>query len=350
MRLHEIELVERLGKLAGGARVAPRAVSGAASGALRLRQAIGDDCAVFSAGGAQDLLVTTDLFIEDVHFRRAWQPAHSIGHKVLTRGLSDIAAMGGTPRLAFLSLALPRKTTQRWIDEFLRGFLTLANRYSVVLAGGDTGSSPHGFMADIIVVGEVPRGKAVLRSGARAGDAVWVSGKLGGAALDLARLRRLSGKSGGQADSKSNKTKESGAANPYFFPQARVAVGEYLRTHTLASAMMDITDGLSLDLLRLTRASGVGAVVDEADVPRAVSSTATAGKGTASRTALSAALHGGDDFELLFTVPSRMARHVPKAINGVPLSRIGRITKQPGVRIASKGVTRPLAARGYQHF
>jgi thiamine-monophosphate kinase len=169
-RLHELELVNRLQTLAG------RGSRPSATGTLRLRTGIGDDCSVFSASRTHDLLVTTDLFIEDVHFRRAWQSAHSVGHKVLTRGLSDIAAMGGVPRLAFLSLALPRKTSQRWIDEFLEGFLALARQHEVVLAGGDTGSSPHGFLADIIVVGETPRAVRRTLTSTRRRALRWASG------------------------------------------------------------------------------------------------------------------------------------------------------------------------------
>lgn len=317
-RLHELQLVNRLQKLAGSP-----AHSG---GGLRLRAGIGDDCAVFSASRTHDLLITTDLFIEDIHFRRGWQPAHAVGHKVLARGLSDIAAMGGTPRLALLSMALPRRTTQRWIDEFLDGFLSLAARHAVTLAGGDTGSSPGGFMADIIVVGEAPSGRTVMRSGARPGDGIWVTGTLGGAAVELRRLRAT------------GKPATRGTANPYFYPQARIEAGEYLRSHRLASAMMDITDGLSIDLFRLSTASGVGAVIDAAAVPR--------GRGASLREAL----HGGDDFELLFTVPPTKSAKLPASIGGAPLTRIGTITQEHSLRITRNGRPRALPVRGYQHF
>lgn len=319
MRLHELQFVERLRVLAGtDARPQP--------GSLRLRTGIGDDCAVLGASSRQDLLVTTDLFMEEIHFRRQWQSANSVGHKVLTRGLSDIAAMGGKPRLAFLSVAIPPRTTQRWVDGFLAGFLSLAKQYSVILAGGDTGSSPSGFMADIIVMGEAPRGRAIMRSGAKPGDEIWVSGTLGGAAAELRQLRR------------SGRPIARGSANPYFYPQARIAVGQYLRTRGLATAMMDITDGLSIDLFRLSQASGVGAELDGESIPRGREAE------------LDDSLHGGDDFELLFTVPGKLRGKVPAAIGGVTLTRVGRITRQRRLLIRQNGKARALSVKGYQHF
>lgn len=324
MRLREIQFVEHLRTLAAKS---ARAHGG---GELKLNQGIGDDCAIFSAGRSHDFLVTTDLFVEEIHFRREWQPAHSVGHKVLTRGLSDIAAMGGTPRLAFLSVALPRRTTQRWINDFLEGFLALAAEHSVMLAGGDSGSSPGGFMADIVLIGEVPRGTAVMRSTARAGEDIWVSGKLGGAAAQLQQLRSTAQ---GRA-----RHRKPGTSNPYFYPQARVEAGQALRSMKLASAMMDLSDGLSLDLLRLTKASGVGAMLEARAIPRAHDAS------------LDGALDGGDDFELLFTVPAAKSKKVPRQIGGVPLTRIGEITRRQRVCIVSAGVERPLPPRGYQHF
>ena len=321
MRLHEITLIERLRRLAGMRKRSEKQSS------LKLLQGIGDDCAVARHSRTHDLLVTTDLFIEDIHFRRAWQSAGSVGHKVLTRGLSDIAAMGGTPRLAFLSFALPRTTNQRWVDSFLKGFLSLARQHNVTLAGGDTSSSPAGFMADIIVLGDVPKGQAVMRSGARAGDEIWVTGKLGGAAFALANLSAGKRVSSGRSSS-----------NPYFFPQARVHVGEYLRSRRLASAMMDLSDGLSIDLLRLCKTSETGAIIDEKAIP------------TPRLTPMQYALDGGDDFELLFTVPAKKTHLMPEAVDGISLTRIGIITATAGLRIVRNGKERLLPTRGYQHF
>src|SRR5215471_11558923 len=150
---------------------------------------IGDDCAVLRLLAGRDSLVTTDFTLEGIHFRSDWHPAESVGHRCLTRGLSDIAAMGGEPVAAFLSLALPRKLRQSWVDGFMRGLLGLAKRAGVKLAGGDTAESPDGVLADIVVLGSVPTGKAILRSGARPGHRIYVSGALGGSGATLEVMR-----------------------------------------------------------------------------------------------------------------------------------------------------------------
>src|SRR5947199_10599653 len=149
---------------------------------------IGDDASVLRVPKDRDLLCTTDFSLEDVHFRRDWHPPESVGHRCLARGLSDIAAMGGDPIAAFLSLALPAKLPQKWVDGFMRGFLRLADEYGVSLAGGDTAESPTGVLADIIVLGSVPTGKVILRSGARPGDRIYVTGQLGASAATLKLL------------------------------------------------------------------------------------------------------------------------------------------------------------------
>src|SRR6266851_776131 len=149
---------------------------------------IGDDCAILRIPETHEILLTTDFSLEGVHFRREWHPPESVGHRCLARGLSDIAAMGGDPVAAFLSLALPAKLPQRWVDRFFDGLLKLAAEFKVPLAGGDTSQSPTGILADIVVLGSVPKGKAILRSGARAGDRIYVTGELGGSAAELELL------------------------------------------------------------------------------------------------------------------------------------------------------------------
>ena len=304
----------------------------AAGRSAAVLQGIGDDCARLlpQGGTGYETLVTTDFTLEDVHFRRVWHPAPSVGHRCLARGLSDIAAMGGEPLAAFLSLALPEKLPRRWVEDFLRGFLALAKKFDIVLAGGDTAESPAGggVLADVVVVGRVPKGRAVLRSGARAGDGIYVTGELGGSAAVLAELRR----SGTSAKGK--------LAAAHFFPVPRVAAGRALAAKRLASAMIDVSDGLSTDLAHLCEESGVGALVNEHSVPRPVVS----GGG-----ALHFALHGGDDYELLFTAP-RTAR-VPAKLAGVRVTRIGEIIKKKGMWLVdSHGQQKPLEARGWQHF
>jgi len=296
---------------------------------------IGDDCAVLRVPPGHELLVTTDFTIEKVHFRRDWHRPELVGRRCLTRGLSDIAAMGGEPRAAFLSLAVPSDVPQKWVDRFLKGLLDLAEEFKVPLAGGDTAQSAGGIQADIVVVGSVPRGKAVLRSGAKAGEGIYVTGKLGGSAAVLARLKEA--KPVG-AEYFRHFSRHSGRRDA---PQARVAVGQWLRRHKVASAMIDLSDGLSTDLEHICEESHVGAEIEAEAIPRA-----QAGLGK-KRVALELALHGGDDYELLFT----SAAAVPKQIAGVRVTRIGHTTQSVGMRlIRSDGKAQPLQAAGWEHF
>jgi thiamine-monophosphate kinase len=305
--------------------------------AAGLRRGIGDDCAVIAQSSKNDLLVTTDLFLEDVHFRREWQGPRSAGHKALARGLSDIAAMGGIPRFAFLSLGLPRRMPSGWVEEFFKGFFKLAKQERVVLAGGDTGLAASGVVADIILIGEVPRGESILRSGARAGDEVWVTGRLGEASVGLESLERRGGRRTVHGNART--------LQKFLYPQPRTGIGRFLRERRLASAMIDLSDGLSIDLARLCKESGAGARIEQDAIPRA--------RGTPLRSAL----HGGEDFELLFTVPQRKAHLLPAAIAGVRLTRIGRIIpRKPGKKAAHnlflvrQGRESPLPVLGFQHF
>src|SRR5580704_11835423 len=183
MPLAERALIAEIQRMAGGRR---RRLAG--SGA-RIIAGIGDDCAVLRLPRGTDSLVTTDFSLEGIHFRREWHPAESVGHRCLARGLSDIAAMGGEPVAVFLSLALPRDLRQAWVDRFARSLISLADMHGAPVAGGDTAESPDGILADIIVVGSVPKGKAILRSGAKAGDRIYVSGELGGSAAAVVRMR-----------------------------------------------------------------------------------------------------------------------------------------------------------------
>ena len=177
---------------------------------------MGDDCAVLRPLAGRDSLVTTDFTLEGIHFRRDWHPPESVGHRCLARGLSDIAAMGGEPVAVFLSLALPRDLRQAWVDRFARSLISLANMHGAPVAGGDTAESPDGILADIIVVGSVPKGKAILRSGAKAGDRIYVSGELGGSAAAVVRMR------GG------GKVKPRDYVR-HFYPEPRFELGHVLR-------------------------------------------------------------------------------------------------------------------------
>jgi thiamine-monophosphate kinase len=291
---------------------------------------IGDDCAVIRITRGHEALVTTDFSLENVHFRRLWHPPESVGHRCLTRGLSDISAMGGIPRAAFLSLALPGSLPQKWVDGFVRGLLNLAAKFDVILAGGDTAQSPDGVLADILVLGSVPKGKAVLRSGARPGDGIYVTGELGASASALKLL------SGGK------KLKPDDFPR-HFYPTPRVEVGRYLRERRLASAMVDISDGLSTDLGHICEESEVGAEIEAGTIP-----VALIGR-SGQKVEMRFALHGGEDYELLFTVPQR--KRVPSRIAGVGITRIGRVVR--GRKIVLKesgGVMRKFLPQGWEHF
>jgi thiamine-monophosphate kinase len=289
-----------------------------------LIRGIGDDCAVLRPPRGHEILITTDFSLENVHFRREWHPPESVGHRCLARGLSDIAAMGGEPLAAFLSLALPKNFPQRWADGFLRGLLKLAREFKVPLAGGDVAQSPAGVLADIIVVGSVPQGRALLRSGARPGDAIYVTGALGESAAAIQALRD---------DKKLRPAKHK----PHFFPEPRIGAGRVLRERRLATASIDLSDGLSTDLSHICEASGVGAVVYAESIPVAKKAT------------LQLALHGGEDYGLLFTAAA--GKRVPQEIAGVKVARIGEIIHGDRVFIADRhGRRRPMPPRGWEHF
>jgi thiamine-monophosphate kinase len=274
---------------------------------------IGDDCAIFRPRGAKEhLLFTTDLLIEGVHFKRSTHTPGMVGHKALARGLSDIAAMGGDPRFCLLSLGLPPWADRRWIDRFYAGFLKLAASAGTVVAGGDLSRSER-LVCDIVVAGSVPKGRALRRDGARPGDAIYVSGKLGGSALGLA-------------------TRRGRAWKRHTYPEPRLALGRYLRQKLHVTSAMDLSDGLSLDLRRLCVASNVAAEIETPPVfPGAT---------------LEQALHGGEDYELLFTVPPGV--RVPARFKDLPLTRIGVIRRGIPGRVLLSG--QPLAPLGYDHF
>jgi len=301
---------------------------------------IGDDCAILrlpkaagkSSSQPTDTLITTDFTLESIHFRRNWHSPESVGHRCLARGLSDIAAMGGDPVAAFLSLALPRDLPQSWLRRFITGLLRLAEKYGVTLAGGDTAESPNGILADIILVGSVPQAKALRRSGARPGDRVYISGELGGSAAAVLAMQ------------KNPKRKP----NPrdylrHFFPDPRIELGRALREKNLASAMIDTSDGLSTDLAHICEESNVGAELQADAIPRG-----SVGK-PSHQVDLELALHGGEDYELLFTAPR--GKRIPSRIAGVPITQIGHITRYPRIFLVNRGgVGLELKPQGWQHF
>jgi len=284
---------------------------------------IGDDCSILRLPSGHELLVTTDFSLEGVHFRREWQSPECIGHRCLARGLSDIAAMGGSPIAAFLSLALPEDMPEKWVGRFFSGLLRLARSYDVELAGGDTAEFPGGVLADIVVIGSVPRGRALRRSGAKAGDQIFVTGGLGESAAALQLL------SAGKVRKRD------------VFPRPRIPVGEWLQAKGIASSAIDISDGLSTDLSHIANESGVGAAIEASAIP--IHRTARA-----EQNALELALHGGEDYELLFTAAN--SKRVPARILGVKITRVGEIVRGRRIDLIRNRKAERLISGGWEHF
>jgi len=348
-RMGELALIEHIRSSAAG--MAGRGVA----------LAIGDDCAILRPPRGHEILVTTDFSLEGRHFRRDWHPPESAGHRALARGLSDLAAMGARPLAAFLSLAVPRemlatRAGRGWVERFFAGLLGLAGRHRVPLAGGDTSESPNGLvLADIVLVGSAPAGRALRRSGGQAGDSLYVTGELGGAAAELAALKRrgsrkstLSGKAGKDGPPGSSAHPQDGppgsSAHPQLFPQPRIAAGLALLRRRLATAAIDLSDGLSTDLAHLCRESGLGAEISAAALPI----HPLARKAGADR-ALELALNGGEDYELLFAAPP--GARVPRSVSGVRVTRIGSLAPGSAISIADpSGRRRTLQAAGWEHF
>lgn len=302
-----------------------------------LRLGIGDDGALIRPEAGQELILTADLSIEGVHFSQKYHPPEAVGHRALARSLSDVAAMGGWPRFALIALALSKQTRRAWVEEFYRGLSRLADRFHVRIIGGDTAIKAGGVVVDVVVAGTVAEGAALVRSGAKSGDAIFVAGTLGLSAAGLRALR--SGKEGRLTD----------AVRAHLYPEPQCRLGEYLSKERVATAAIDLSDGLSADLPRLLRASGVGARIRAAAIP---APRIRAGSGKRPRRALALALNGGEDYKLLFTAPTLKLARLPVSIGGARLTRIGEICKEhPGVAlIEENGRWRPLPERGYDHF
>ena len=316
----EFELIERLTK---NLPQNPTVVTG-----------VGDDCAVLDLGLADRfVLFKTDAVVEGVHFQKGAKP-EQVGHKALGRCLSDVAAMGGRPTTALITLGMPEDFETNYVEKVYEGLSALARRYDVAIAGGETTSVPGGLMLSISLLGTVDKAKCVLRSGARTGDAIFVTGELGGS-----------------------------LAGRHMEFEPRVAEGQWLAERFMIKAMIDLSDGLAGDLRHILNRSGVGAEIlaDAVPISRAAKLRARAeGKRadfapeTAKKSPLLAALTDGEDFELLFTLASRDA--VPlldawrKRFPDVRLSCIGKITAEKGVRLRESNGARPLELHGYSHF
>jgi thiamine-monophosphate kinase len=288
-------------------RLKPRSTKSASSS---LAVGIGDDAAVWRARPGYQTILTCDWFLEGTHFSDR-HPPESVGWKCLARAVSDIAAMGAEPRCFLLSLAIPAARTGRWFKGFLAGLRSASRRLNCPIAGGDT-TRRNEILINITVIGECQRGRAVLRSKARPGDAIFVTGRLGEAEYGL-RLLSDSSKQASLSDRRLQK---------HLYPMPRLAAGTWLAKHRLAGAMMDLSDGLSSDLARLCKASGVGAVVESERLPRVSITVKDPNKNFA---AVQLALHGGEDYELLFTVSPKNLTRIPKSIGRLRVTRIGTI-------------------------
>lgn len=345
--MNEFEFIEQLRTQANSHKHSTRILSG-----------IGDDASIISESAGRDLIVTTDLLIEDVDFHRRAIPGRLLGHKALAVSLSDIAAMGGRPFWSFLSVGMPRdEWNTNFKDEFYEGFFALADHFGVTLAGGDVSETKSGIVIDSIVLGEVASGSAVKRSGARPGDQVYVTGNLGGAAAGLKLIelgaRIEPGSVAGAVATGSSERSDDDAIQTLLLrqlqPQPRVGWGIVLGEQQLASAMIDLSDGLSSDLNHLCKESNVGAVIEAAAIPLDEDVRHLCGRRALDPLAL--ALHGGEDFELLFTVNPENVSRLPKKVDGVAISRIGQVTDQTGsIKVNEHGRLWDLQPGGFEHF
>jgi len=294
-----------------------------------VRLAAGDDAALWQPRGGFQTALTSDWFLEGSHFLPHLHPPDSVGWKCLARAASDLAAIGGTPRCFLLNVALPSSCTGRWLDGFLAGLRRAAKFLDCQLAGGDT-TRHERIQICVTVIGEVEKDKAVLRSGARPGDLLFVTGTLGLAELGLKQLKR-----GSRA--------KTAALRKHFYPEPRIALGQWLAENRFATAMMDISDGLSTDLARMCEASGVGAVITEGALP------VPAALPAAEATRL--ALYGGDDYELLFAVPAGRLRALKQTLRQRRIQCIGAITKKKKLLLSNRERrTEQLLPRGWDPF
>jgi len=312
----------------------------------RIVAGIGDDASVTRIGRGRVELVTTDVMIEGTHYEARYTPPRLLGRKSLAISLSDIAAMGGTPIYCLVSLALPRKTPRPFLDELYMGLAALARRFGVSITGGNTSGTTGPLMVSTTVIGEMEEARVARRNGARAGEAIYVTGTLGDAALGLAQLKRR-GKATLEGDYKS-------AVRAHLDPTPRLRAGRELAVKKIPGAMTDISDGLILDLSRLARASGVDALVELDLLPL---SAAMKRYKKRSKTWRELALSGGEDYELLFTAPSKAEEQIAALAKRLRLriTRIGETTKRTGrdpeVRILDgKGGEIRLKKPGFVHF
>ncbi len=302
---------------------------------------IGDDCAVLRQPGGRLLVLTTDTLVEGVHFDCGWHPAELLGRKSVAVNISDVAAMGAVSRFALLSLAVPAAVPSRWLESFMAGFLDCLGQHGVLLIGGDTVASGHEVMVSVTVGGEAAHGEVLYRSGARAGDEVWVSGELGEAAAGLELCRQgLAAKNPGWQQ----------LIRAHLDPEPETDLGPGLAASGRVHAMMDLSDGLATDLAHLCAASGVGAELAAEALP--LSAPLRDAARHLGADPLAWALKGGEDYRLLFTAPpdARPALAAIAARCGRPLACVGRIVAATGVILCTGRARQDISYQGYDHF
>jgi len=331
-------------------------IRGRARAADLVRVGIGDDAAVLDFGSAAEMIACCDLMVEGVHFRRGWASARLIGHKALAVTLSDIAAMGGVPQFALVSIAIPSYFGADQLDELVEGLFALAEAHGVAIVGGDTSSSPGGLFIDTNVIGRCAMRRAVTRGGATAGHRIYVTGDLGASALGLAllesgfRLRTGDQALPGDREAAEFKALQESAIRKHLAPEPRLGVGRALGEAGVARSMIDISDGLSTDLWHILDESGCGAVIRADAIPTAPSVIRFRSGGEA----LCLALHGGEEYELLFTADQMNAQKIRdiSSATGVPITEIGEIVADGGLRLAGgpgEGAIQAIERGGYEH-
>jgi thiamine-monophosphate kinase len=327
----ESEIISRLRKLA---RVTGEVLVG-----------IGDDAAVISLPGGKDLIACCDLMVEGVHFRSEWAPPRLLGRKALTVNLSDVAAMGAIPKFAMISIAVPPGFRAEFIDDLYKGLFEMANASGVKIIGGDTSSSRDSLFIDVSVIGECESGRAVTRRGARPGDRIYVSGSLGASALGLSLLE-----DGFRLDGSNVVSDAIRAMSRHLAPEPRLQLGRALGEAGLATAMIDISDGLSTDLWHILDESGCGAIIhaDAIPIAKSVRSFASDAQGI---DALRLALDGGEEYELLFTVRPEDERRIAELLisSDVALTAVGEIVERGGLQLEREGSLEPVQPAGYEH-
>jgi thiamine-monophosphate kinase len=307
-----------------------------------VKKGIGDDCAVLETAKDDTVLVTTDTLIEGIHFTSQTLSAEDLGWKSLAVNISDIAAMGGTPTAAFFSIGMAQDAEVSFLEAFLCGFNALAEQTAVALAGGDTVESPSSMVITITLLGHCPKDRPVYRSGAQKGDDIWVSGPLGNAAAGLFLLLNKA-----PSDHAGHET----LIKAHQKPKPRLEMGKALGQRGLANAMIDISDGIAKDLGHICQESNTGAIIEGPSIPMSKQMMGLAAQ--EGKDPMVWALHGGEDYELLFTASTQQRKDVEaitETTQGFPATRIGTITKGDGVKIETNGGIEELLTGGYRHF